>query len=979
MYTYEFNTVQDMKESQYNFKKGDTIYVSKYYPSIELIDSELIYDVMSYDDWLLTLPQDMRVASYTSGWWNYDFIQLAVDEYGNHTLNNGMIAKLRFGDTVYAEQYGAKGDGISNDITAIRHLFGMNKRHITIKFQSGKQYNIGTEIYNAAYYNEDLLAKAKSAGGAKLTQGDCVCNEYQTQGGKCIGYWCMHIKPCLSNIIDVVVDGNNATIFIPDNQFSTVSRTSTPFSWLEMTGYINGLEIKNFIIDGNGLNQVNKNDGSNMVTTNHGLFYGCGATISEQMTTQESLATLWSKQFAAAGVSPTCFDDFPRQLCNLYIHDNVFKRCGSGVDTGDQGGDGILIIPPPVVDNVVIENNHFEDVGRWVVAVDLVNDKKPITNFKIKNNIITITNNNYVVDSSNNQRFRGLGFIDFECTRQWINLEISDNTINSLGGIAINGGPDAYGKNIRICDNYIDVPSHYYRSAYPYDLYFYNLNAQDLYIEGNTIINRLTNDNLRSIGYAIKNITIRNNRVYKSLVMNARTTGCIIIDGNVMINDNNIERTSDCQVIDIGGTSDANRDTVSAQIVMVNNKGGLGGPFLGFLRFPPNYSIQIKDNILSHFNVSFEECYKPSIDFSNFNLQGSKKSLRFAQIFKPFILSKLAEYRSMGLYVNKGDVIAISDARMFSAATEGYCPITTGSFREASADVYLNNCNDSITDYADHLFYNDNAVYRILNSGTLGPRDAITHTKGIAVSGDINLKYLAPVATVQNTLIEQYGDVNLDDGKIAYFKASEYESGTHTFYDINNHYSMFFKDASVSNITDSSKLATNIIDGEFVTTKSTYFDAFNGIEVNAEDYITVVLIGSKINLVGIEISDTIQDRPDKALIELNFNCDGIRCYNAYNYYFDTSYITDKKMYVMSFCKNKEDIIYINNIRIDLDYKKFILPEDLDIASHFKLCIGRTAHKDWGAIKFGETKIKEISLYNRRLNKEEIDALYNSIE
>ena len=197
---YTFDTVAEMKSDSSPFVEGDIIKVNGYYSTGDLVESTLKYRVMTYDNWLLSLPEDMRYASYSSGWWGYKYIKLFVDEYGNHTLKNGLVAKLIIEDgIVYAEQYGCVGDGVTLDNTAIRHLFGLNKRNITIKFQEGKTYVIGTEKFNVMYYDEDKFNLIKDN---NLLANKIVCgvNEYFTQGGQRVGGWCQHVKPCLTNV-----------------------------------------------------------------------------------------------------------------------------------------------------------------------------------------------------------------------------------------------------------------------------------------------------------------------------------------------------------------------------------------------------------------------------------------------------------------------------------------------------------------------------------------------------------------------------------------------------------------------------------------------------------------------------------------------------------------------------------------------------------------------------------------------------------
>ena len=98
---YVFDTVATMKSSSTAFIEGDTIKVNGYYTNGDLVDSTLRYRVMSYENWWKSLPEDMRVVSYTAGWFGYKYIKTQVDEYGNHTLSNGLVAKLITDGTKY--------------------------------------------------------------------------------------------------------------------------------------------------------------------------------------------------------------------------------------------------------------------------------------------------------------------------------------------------------------------------------------------------------------------------------------------------------------------------------------------------------------------------------------------------------------------------------------------------------------------------------------------------------------------------------------------------------------------------------------------------------------------------------------------------------------------------------------------------------------------------------------------------------------
>lgn len=945
---YVFDTVAIMKSSSKDFIEGDTIKVNGYYIKGDLVDSTLRYRVMSYENWWNSLPEDMKVVSYTAGWFGYKYIKTQVDEYGNHTLLNGLVAKLITDGTVYAEQFGCKGDGVTNDITAIRHLFGMNKKNITIKFQKDKIYVVGTEKYNRMYYDDNLFNLVKDNNLYSRNE-ICVCNEYATQGGKAVGGYCCHIKPTLTNVENLVLDGNNCTIFIPDNEFCSNAPLSTPFSWLEMSNYINELEIKNFTIDCNGLNQKVKANGKPMSTTNHGIFYGGdGATEISSNSTMAGYLT-------SAGVSSNVFDAFPCRFTNVSIHDNIIKNTGSAVSTNDMGGDGILIIPPPIVENIKIYNNTFFNIGRWTFAIDLVNDKKDCKSVKFYNNTTDFDETN-VVDG----KYRGLGWIDFECTRRFTDLEVSNNTVRGCCGFAFNGGSDCIGENIIIKNNNLNFPALSYYSSYLYDLYFYNLNANNLVIESNTIINNMNNDNSRSLGYAINNLTIKNNRFYKCPIIHTSLSGNILIDGNLRIDQNNEQMKSNCLVVQFQKHSQQKSfDNNYAQIIFTNNLGGFGGSFMQLIQFPLNYSFLICGNKLARFNASFYNSNKPRLDLDY--ISADYNSLRFSNIHKPIEIDDLNNFRSYGYIVEEGQILAKSYAREIIVTKNGYIPITKGAFGLASADI---NSSANAIDDLNLFFYTDDNVYLPLNKGKLGSED-ITHIEGVAKSGEVDLKYVCPKANYITKFYEIYNQADLSVGKIAEFNASDYQNGSTSFIDSIGNYTMNFDSGGRETFN-------NIVDNEFVTNSSgdtlsgTCFTLFEGVDFG--DEFTLVIKGSSLKNMGIGTVATTSKPSDCLFYIVNKNI------YILNYSIDISSITDKTMFVFVFSKGKEPIVYCNTTRLSTSTN--IIPLDINYTTNFKLVLGRTPYKDFGYYKYAENKIKNIIVYNRRISYTEVEALYN---
>ena len=725
-----------------------------------------------------------------------------------------------------------------------------------------------------------------------------------------------------------------------------------------MANYINGLEIKNFIIDGNGLNQVKKlsyENTPNMSTTNHGLFYGGGSLHGAILSKQEYI-----DQFNALGANISCYDKYTDQLCNVKIHDNTIKNTGTAVPTGDMGGDGILIIPPPILENVEVYNNTFFNMGRWVFAIDLVHDSADCTNVKFYNNTSDFDENNVV-----NSKYRGLGWIDFECTRRFVNLEISNNDIHGPCGFAFNGGTNAVGENILISNNKLNFPALNYYSVYLYDLYLYNLNANNLIIDGNTIINKMNNDNSRSLGYQINNLTIKNNRFYKAPMISTSVSGVVLIENNMRITENDEVKTDNTFVVEFNKHGNQKQfDDNYAQIIFVNNLGGFGGSFMQTIDFPKNYSFLIQGNKNAVYNTTFIKSNKPRIDITD--ISNDYNSLRGSNIYKYMSTDNLSNFKPYGYVVEKGEILARNNARELIIDKSGYLPVTQGTFGLTSADI--NTLGSSIDIGRNQLFYTEDNVYLPLNSGTLGS-DPVTHTEGTVISGDVALKYLYPKATYITLFYEIYGDVDLTNGKVAEFNASNYTTGNTSFTDTTGNYLMNF-----DNNGNESNNNTNIVNGEFVTKSSgdaisgTCFTLFEGIDFG--DEFTLVIYGSDIKNMGVGLVEGSD--PNSCLYyykdATNLTVLG-KTINVTN-------ISNKKMFTFVFSRGKEPVVYCNTTRISTSTNT--ISKNIDYTTNFKLVIGRIPYLDWGYYKYAESKFRDVIVYNRRLNYNEIQELYNSL-
>ena len=349
-----FNNVAKMKEA--DLKIDDIVKTTGYYNEND--GGAGNYKIMTYDQWYEELAEDVKVVSYCSGWWGYYFVKTPVDEYGNHTFNNGLIAKLVNDDNIIkVEQWGCIGDGVFNNNTPLIHLFGQTKTG-TILFGENKIYKIDAVKFNRAYYDNNIFDLFKDD-NLRSDKSICITNEYACSAcGQYMGGFNNYRRPTIANAENIVLDGNNSEIYIGDNAFSY---GGNDFGCFEFINSIDGLEIKNFIFNGNGLKQSfykDENDVTkSMRDTNHTLFY-CGGNCS---TLFNDVNTIFPNQFLELGLDSNIYSEYKSKLDNVNIHDNKFKNNGTVVEASDQGGDCILIINPDESNSVYIEDNYFED------------------------------------------------------------------------------------------------------------------------------------------------------------------------------------------------------------------------------------------------------------------------------------------------------------------------------------------------------------------------------------------------------------------------------------------------------------------------------------------------------------------------------------------------------------------------------------------------------------------------------------------
>ena len=489
---YNVNTIAELKTIE--VKTGDTI-ITKGYCQIG-DNGKATYDIVTYEEYISLLPKDVQMIKNAKG----NFIATPVDEFGNHTLNNGLVARMRITEEVKPEQWGAKGDGVTNDCQAFVHMFAQVKTG-KIVFKENATYVLGL------IYEDDTITSFKD-------------NPYK-------GYMCgnllggqLYSKPIMANIKDIEFVGNNALITIPENVFGNGG-----MGILNFAGQVDGLRIHDLRFNGKGstLRSPNKN-------SNHTIFYAPSTYTSTSTLLKSLQHPLYDDKTDSFGSG--YFLNVEINNCKFFDAGAMYKRAG------DYGGDFILIINPTAMDNVNIHHNRFEAWGRWVFAVDLGGNGECMTNVKFNDNVCiganarewdkenygALSNEDgsykYIIDrnrvsdwlknydnahnvnvTDDTWRWRGLGWIDFEAKKCWRNLECQRNTVVGSTGWAINGN-SRVSENVLIKDN---IWLHQ-GGGYPYELEFYSGFAKNWVIDNNILCGGL------KVGLTSENITIKNNR-----------------------------------------------------------------------------------------------------------------------------------------------------------------------------------------------------------------------------------------------------------------------------------------------------------------------------------------------------------------------------------------------------------------------------------------------------------------------------------
>ena len=691
-----FSTISDMKKA--DLKVGDKVSTKGYYSEGD--GGEAIYIIQDYNYYLNTwLPADCRKVGIKPTMTDVYLVDTPVDEYGNHTLNNGLVACLFDKENIKVEQYGAKGDGKFDNIESFIHLFA-HMKHGKITFKKDGVYLMGQrkqENIPSLYSFVDNPYRAYMSGRGAYIQ-----------------------KPIMANIDGVEIVGENSTIKIKDNDFCNTGKT-TDMAILHLFRFIRNLKIHGIIFDNNGLTM----DASHVVS-NHGIIYKSGNSVLD-------------------GGKLAPYSEVKDEISNIEIYDCEFKEGGTRKNVQDVGGDGILIINPSELSHDInIHNNKFTNWGRWCFAIDLGGNGECIENVKF--------NNNYCFqDATKNTSLyggcRGLGWIDFEAKKSFKNLEVCDNYIDGWHGFAFNGAGKV-SENITIKNNImVNTTTNTVGSkGYPYTYNFYGVQSKNLVFENNTI----TPGSIK-LGYTLNNIKVINNKfpsTTDAFPLNGMY-GDIIVQGNERSDYGKICSVASNQLSLPDYLTDEEKNNPYVNLVFKDNKGSISGKFfdeseLGKYSY---INLTIENNKMKGINIEAFDAIDFKFDLSQINDINNVAafSVRGATFTSPTTYNYRGIPNGGGIY-NTGDIIAENDSKKTICVEGGYVPMQ-GSFGLAENDVSFNSVTnpDAVINKGTYI-YTDSSLYIVSTAGSFNGAEAPTHKSGYAKCGNAELAYICELA-----------------------------------------------------------------------------------------------------------------------------------------------------------------------------------------------------------------------------------------
>ena len=723
--TLEFNNIVELKEA--DLQEGSIVSTKGYYIAGD--NGAAKYKIMTYDNWYNNiLPKDILYIRKGN-----IFVKTPVDEYGNHTLNNKLIAVIQ-GDNYTPEQWGAKGDGKSNDNWSFIHMFAYIKTG-EIKFRNKATYILGLTEDNPyrLYMCGTLL------GGQPF------------------------YKPIMANVNNLILDGNDCLITLPDNQFG-----DSGMGIFNFAQDIENLEIKNFNFDGKGktMTSINKN-------SNHTLFYSPGQLYLNVL---GEIGYKHYKYDVNYNTSEPNASFKPSVIKELNIHNNEFNDAGTMYKkAGDYGGDFILIINPTELDGLYVEDNKFYNWGRWVFAIDLGGNGERLYNVKFNRNECLGANRAEVV-GDDTWKWRALGLIDFESRKCFTNLEISNNNIIGTAGWAFNG-------NSKISEN-IEVKNNHWEhigGGYPYIFEWYSAQVKDVVIEDNYF----SGNAALKLGYTTHNLQCRRNRILSYFRL-------LSISGDIIF-ENNTSLMPLQKLVSIDALNEPtylSNTEKKCNFTFRGNIGGIYGDIPKNSDYALNYDINfiIENNTSNTFKFNFFIKNQILFDPNQINKNDIRDFLARGAKFSNPTFSQSGIVASGGGIYNTGEIITtnaevvgvartyffsnddvIKDFKKYNYNFTSYCNIngikklgvrcvktgfipSIGNWGFVNQETYFNIVKN--TDIKQGAFvYTEDNLYYCINSGKLG-ETIPTHIEGTDINGDVQLLYITNMGKVEVYVVE---------------------------------------------------------------------------------------------------------------------------------------------------------------------------------------------------------------------------------
>ena len=743
------------------------------------------YEIMTYEDWWNQLPIELKMVTYHNDriGVNQVFYKNPADNYGNHRLKNGMVARLLPNKDGYirVEQWGVF-PGRTDNNRALIHILANNHQNSKILFGKGAKYVLYYDTKNQAYQNQNGIIdevpwwlNADSIGNNG--------NEYAVM---------LHCRQTSKAVIgdaqNLELCGNGATITIPQNEFC--KGNTADFAMIETGGYVDGLKIHGFTFDSNGLEQYQYYDESkeeyvSMRTTNHTLSYfssafnvGLGdkeATTAVRDGNNNKVLgeTTWSEVKNYNQREKMCFD-------NVEVYGNTFLANGTTVDIPDGGGDDILIINPEESNNVSIHNNKMYNWGRWVLAIDLGGNGERFYNYSFKQNICIQDTSNVTRTVSGTAvaptgRNRGLGWIDFEARKCFTDLDVSENYVYGANGWAFNGNAKI-SENITINANNIERPAYSWKSIYPYAFEFYYVYPKNIKVTNN----KLTSAGSIRWGNLSYNMILENNDFGEASFGITRPLGTVIVRNNTGTGIRNqtysISAPADLPWIE-DETSEYYLPVEERKTNILFEGNQTGGVVSNIILTDSDLDTDYRRNITLTFkNNKFAKFVVNAIGIKDFYFTPDQLtttemawSARGCKYSSPVVCRSVDNPVPGGLYYKEGDLVTSSldkITRLFGpkyyselftdmknpngsikkdqdmyCTKEGVFPVN-GEFLNCDADAYF----EAGKEYNVGTFiYTKDNMYYVKTKGTTGTEEP-THTKGTVTNGTAELMWVAPIA-----------------------------------------------------------------------------------------------------------------------------------------------------------------------------------------------------------------------------------------